>query len=78
MIKQLVKVDESWIPTQKGYSMYIRPTFIATTPTLGVSRPSSALLYVIMSPVGPYYRSGFNPVRIKAEVCPLPAPHSCF
>jgi branched-chain amino acid aminotransferase len=46
MIKQLVKVDQSWIPTQKGYSMYIRPTFIATTPTLGVSRPTSALLYV--------------------------------
>jgi branched-subunit amino acid aminotransferase/4-amino-4-deoxychorismate lyase len=68
MIKQLVKVDQSWIPTQKGYSMYIRPTFIATTPTLGVSKPTSALLYVVMSPVGPYYRSGFNPVRILAEV----------
>jgi branched-chain amino acid aminotransferase len=68
MIKRLVTVDQSWIPTQKGYSMYIRPTFVATTPTLGVSRPTSALLYVIMSPVGPYYRSGFNPVRILAEV----------
>jgi branched-chain amino acid aminotransferase len=71
MIKRLVRVDQSWIPTQKGYSMYIRPTFIATTPTLGVSKPTSALLYIIMSPVGPYYRSGFNPVRILAEVAPL-------
>ncbi len=82
MIKQLVKVDESWIPTQKGYSMYIRPTFIATTPTLGVSKPTSALLYVIMSPVGPYYRTGFNPVRILAEVGPplllLLAPPLCL
>lgn len=76
MIKQLVKVDHSWIPTQKGYSMYIRPTFIATTPTLGVSKPTSALLYVVMSPVGPYYRSGFNPVRILAEVSqPVSQPH---
>ena len=29
-IKQLVKLDNRWIPTERGYSLYIRPTHIAT------------------------------------------------
>jgi branched-chain amino acid aminotransferase len=29
-IKELVKLDQSWIPSERGYSLYIRPTLIAT------------------------------------------------
>ncbi len=35
-IKELLKIDESWIPDEEGYSMYIRPTAIGTSPVLGV------------------------------------------
>jgi hypothetical protein len=30
-IKELVRVDESFIPLEKGYSLYIRPTMISTS-----------------------------------------------
>lgn len=33
-IKTVVKVDESWIPTKPGTSLYIRPFIIATDPFL--------------------------------------------
>lgn len=66
-IKELVRVDEKWIPSGEGYSLYIRPTVIATHPYLGVAAPESLLLYVICSPVGPYYKSGFAPVRLTAD-----------
>ena len=66
-IAELVRVDEKWIPTGEGYSLYIRPTVIATHPFLGVAAPESLLLYVITSPVGPYYKSGFAPVRLTAD-----------
>ena len=59
-IAELVKLDEKWIPTGDGYSLYIRPTVIATHPFLGLAHPDSLLLYVITSPVGPYYKSGFE------------------
>lgn len=59
--------DQDWIPQGEGYSLYIRPTVISTHPYLGVSTPSSLLLYVITSPVGPYYKSGFAPVRLTAD-----------
>lgn len=66
-IKALVRLDEKWIPYGEGYSLYIRPTVIATTKFLGLAAPDSLLLYVITSPVGPYYKSGFQPVRLTCD-----------
>lgn len=66
-IKTVVKVDEAWIPTKEGTSLYIRPFVIATDPFLGV-RPSDTYKFiVILSPVGAYYPEGLNPVKIWIE-----------
>eukprot|EP00529_Nitzschia_sp_RCC80_P018640 CAMPEP_0113483832 /NCGR_PEP_ID=MMETSP0014_2-20120614/23641_1 /TAXON_ID=2857 /ORGANISM="Nitzschia sp." /LENGTH=511 /DNA_ID=CAMNT_0000377399 /DNA_START=190 /DNA_END=1722 /DNA_ORIENTATION=+ /assembly_acc=CAM_ASM_000159 len=66
-IGELCKVDEKWIPSGEGYSLYLRPTVIATHRHLGVCPPDDLLLYVIASPVGPYYKSGFKPIRLLAD-----------
>lgn len=60
LIKKLVILDASWIPSEPGYSLYIRPTMIGTQNALGVGPSSDALLFVICSPVGPYYASEFK------------------
>lgn len=66
-IKTVVKVDQDWIPTKPGTSLYIRPFIIATDPFLGV-RPSHTYKFmVILSPVGAYYASGLDPVKIWIE-----------
>lgn len=39
---------------------------IGTQNTLGVGPPGSALLYVIASPVGPYYATGFKAISLEA------------
>lgn len=66
-IKTLVKLEEDWIPTEKGTSLYIRPFIIATDPYLGV-RPSNTYKFIIiLSPVGAYYPEGINPVKIYVE-----------
>ena len=37
-------------------------------PTLGVSPPHRAMLFVLLSPVGPYFKTGtFQPVRLLAD-----------
>ncbi|KAF8609406.1 branched-chain amino acid aminotransferase II [Ceratobasidium sp. AG-I] len=64
VIKTLVKLDSHWIPKEPGHSLYIRPTLIGTQRALGVAPPTEALLFVICSPVGPYYKNGFKPVRL--------------
>ncbi|EMG50829.1 Branched-chain-amino-acid aminotransferase [Candida maltosa Xu316] len=66
LIDQLLLLDKDFVPEGKGYSLYLRPTLIGTTASLGVSTPDKALLYVIASPVGPYYSSGFKPVSLEA------------
>merc|ERR1719263_601453 len=66
-IKELVILDENWIPREKGYSLYVRPTIISTEETIGISIPRKVKLFVILSPVGPYYPSGFAAVKLYAN-----------
>lgn len=65
-IGKLIEEDKHLVPQGQGYSLYIRPTMIGTTDGLGVGHPDRALLYVITSPVGPYYKTGFKAVKLLA------------
>lgn len=47
LIKQLVKLDEHFIPSDPGCSLYIRPTMIGTRGSLGVTASTEVLLYVM-------------------------------
>ncbi|WP_028320301.1 branched-chain amino acid aminotransferase [Desulfatiglans anilini] len=66
-MKSLVLLDREWIPRSPGTSLYIRPTMFATEPHLGVRPARSYLFYVIIGPVGAYYKEGLNPVKIYVE-----------
>jgi branched-chain amino acid aminotransferase len=66
-IRALVEIDRHWVPKKPGTSLYIRPTVIATEKFLGVHPSHSYLYYVIIGPVGAYYKEGMNPVRILAS-----------
>ena len=66
-VKQLVAVDQDWIPHGEGTSLYIRPFIIAVDPHVGVHPAQHLLFIVILSPVGAYYPEGINPVRIYVE-----------
>lgn len=63
-LKQLLTVENAWIPSAPGTSLYIRPTIIATDPFLGVRASFTYRFFIILSPVGAYYAEGFNPVKI--------------
>ncbi|XP_066586644.1 branched-chain-amino-acid aminotransferase isoform X2 [Prorops nasuta] len=55
-VKRLISIDQEWVPHSEASSLYIRPTLIGIDPTLGVAASDSALLYVILSPVGSYFK----------------------
>jgi branched-chain amino acid aminotransferase len=55
------------VPTAAGTSLYIRPALIATEAALGVRPAGECRFFIILSPVGVYYASGFKPVRILVE-----------
>ncbi|MBK7897292.1 MAG: branched-chain amino acid aminotransferase [Anaerolineaceae bacterium] len=63
-IVKLIELEHDWVPNVDGASLYIRPTMIATDPALGVHASSSYLHFVIVGPVGAYFKEGFNPVPV--------------
>lgn len=63
----LVGVEHDWVPRKPGTSLYLRPTIIATDVYLGVHPAHSYLYFLILSPVGSYYKEGVKPVRILAS-----------
>lgn len=66
-LKELISLDKDWIPDRPGTSLYVRPFIFATQPYLGVAPSKTYRLMIILSPVGPYYKEGVNPVKIAVE-----------
>lgn len=64
LVKKIVDVDQDWIPSRDGYSLYIRPFMFATDDFIGI-KPSETYKFIIFTcPVGVYYSS---PVNVKIE-----------
>ncbi len=63
---------QSLPPSDNEYDSISSPRFyshssyvpVGTQPALGIAPPRQALLFVICSPVGPYYPQGFKPVAL--------------
>lgn len=53
-LKELISIDQKWIPDLPGYALYIRPFMFATDPMLGVRPSNSYKFLIILSPVGVY------------------------
>jgi branched-chain amino acid aminotransferase len=66
-VRKLVALDSDWVPSERGASLYIRPTLIGTESFLGVRPAEKYLYFVITCPVGAYYAEGFNPIKIWVE-----------
>ena len=66
-ICKLLLIDESWVPAKEGYSIYIRPTAIGMSEHLGVTQSDAIKVFVILSPVGPYFKEGLKPIRLYAD-----------
>ena len=66
-VETLVDLERAWIPTDGKGSLYIRPTIIGDEAGLGVRASDSYLFFIIVGPVGPYFPSGFKPVRIYIQ-----------
>jgi branched-chain amino acid aminotransferase len=66
-IEQLVALEQHWIPTQPGAALYIRPVMIATESSLEVRPSEQYLHFILLSPVGPYFGGGLNPISVHVE-----------
>jgi len=66
-IAELVRLEQRWVPDEAGASLYIRPVMVSMERTLEVRASLEYLHYIILSPVGPYFATGFQPVSVHVS-----------
>ncbi len=67
-IKEAVLRNERFIPPHgTGASLYIRPLLYGSGAEVGVKPAKEYTFIVFVTPVGPYFKEGFNPVKILLE-----------
>lgn len=61
-----IQLNKRFIPPYgTGASLYIRPLLIGTGAQVGVKPAKEYCLLVFVTPVGPYFKEGFNPVAVQ-------------
>lgn len=64
-VKKVVKLNEHYVPPyESGASLYIRPLLIGTGAKVGVHPADEYLFMVFVTPVGPYFKEGFQLTKI--------------
>ena len=64
-VVKAVLLNKDFVPPHgTGASLYIRPLLIGTGAQVGVNPANEYMFMVFVTPVGPYFKGGFNPVKI--------------
>ena len=67
-VKKVIKLNERFVPPYgSGASLYLRPLLIGSGAQVGVKPATEYLFMIFVSPVGPYFKEGFKPVKMKIE-----------
>lgn len=67
-VKKVVKANEAWVPPYgSGASLYIRPYMFASSPVIGVHPAEEYQFRIFVTPVGPYFKGGAKPLRLKVS-----------
>jgi len=65
LIYKVIRKNLRFVPPYgTGASLYIRPLLIGTGPQVGVRPADEYLLIMFVTPVGPYFKSGYGPVSM--------------
>jgi branched-chain amino acid aminotransferase len=63
-LKQLVSIDQAWIPPAEGSALYLRPFMYADEPFIGMRAASTFKFIIIASPSQPLFS---KPIKLWAE-----------
>jgi len=67
-VHKVVNANRRFVPPHgTGAALYIRPLVIGTGPQVGVKPAEEYMFLVFVTPVGPYFKTGFKPVNLIVE-----------
>jgi branched-chain amino acid aminotransferase len=64
-IEKLLHENADYIPPFGKGALYIRPILFGAGQMLGVNQANEYVFIIYMSPVGPYFKSGFSGIRLE-------------
>jgi branched-chain amino acid aminotransferase len=67
ILEELLRVEERWLPHERGCSLYIRAASIGAIPALGAKLTDDIIFFIILSPVGPHHSAGIQPISVWAN-----------
>ena len=67
-VMRVVDANRRFVPPYgTGASLYVRPLLIGTGAEIGVKQANEYMLIIFVTPVGPYFKTGFKPVDLIVE-----------
>ncbi len=67
-VYRVIRANRRFVPPYgHGAALYIRPLVIGSGPQVGVKPAEEYTFLIFVSPVGPYFKSGFKPVKLIVE-----------
>lgn len=75
-VQKVVEANADWVPPfGSGASLYVRPFMYGSGPVIGVAPAPYYEFRIICMPVGPYFKGGAKPIKIKVSDYDRAAPH---
>ena len=75
-ITKLVAANADFVPPYgSGATLYIRPYMFGTNPVIGVKPASEYQFRAFCTPVGPYFKGGLKPIKLRVSEYDRAAPH---
>lgn len=75
-VKEVVKANKDFVPPYgHGASLYVRPYMMGTNAVIGVKPADEYQFRILTTPVGPYFKGGAKPIKIRITDFDRAAPH---
>lgn len=74
-VTEVVKANAAYVPPYgSGATLYLRPFMIGSGPILGVAPATEFTFRIFASPVGPYFKGGIKPIKLRISPFDRAAP----
>ena len=75
-VLDVVKANIDWVPPYgSGAQLYIRPYMFGSNAVIGVKPAAEYQFRILVTPVGPYFKGGVKPIKVRISDRDRAAPH---
>ena len=75
-VLKTIEANKDWVPPYgSGATLYIRPFMFGSSSVIGVKPADEYQFRIFVTPVGPYFKGGVKPIKVRLSDMDRAAPH---